>query len=53
MGHLTISDLRQEDDLSSENMKEVNGGVTSTPHIAVHDFSFTRYVDVSSPTLFL
>jgi type VI protein secretion system component Hcp len=48
-----IADLKQEDDIPPEKMKEVVGGTTSTPHVAVHDFHFTRKIDVSSPVLFL
>jgi type VI protein secretion system component Hcp len=53
MGDLIISDLRQEDDLSPEEMKDVNGGTGPTPHVAVRDFSFTRHTDMSSPIIFL
>jgi type VI protein secretion system component Hcp len=53
MSTLVIADLRQEDDLPSQKTKEVNGGTTTTPHVAVHDFTFTQHIDVSSPKLFL
>jgi type VI protein secretion system component Hcp len=52
MSILVIADLKQEDDLPPEEMKDVIGGTTPTRHVSLHDFNFTRKIDNSSPTLF-
>jgi type VI protein secretion system component Hcp len=52
MSILVIADLKQEDDLPPEKMNEVIGGTTPAPHVALHDFNFTRQMDKSSPNLF-
>jgi type VI protein secretion system component Hcp len=53
MSTLVIADLRHEDDLPPEKMKEVIGGTTPMPQVAVHDFNFTRHIDKSSPNFFV
>jgi type VI protein secretion system component Hcp len=52
MSTLVIADLRHEDDLPPEQMKEVIGGTTPMPHVAMHEITFTRPIDKSSPILF-
>lgn len=53
MSPLVIADLRHEDDFPPEKMKEVIGGTTPIPHVAVHDFTLARHIDQSSPNLFV
>jgi type VI protein secretion system component Hcp len=59
---LTITDLHNEQELSSFEMNAVHGGVNTLSfavtadvptHVQLHDIHFVKVVDNSSPTLYI